>query len=31
MEPRDVNRLAEYIYTLARVLEKQPNFVEFKK
>lgn len=26
-----VNRLADYIYTLARVLEENPNFVEFKK
>lgn len=26
-----VNRLADYIYTLARVLEEQPTFVEFKK
>lgn len=26
-----VNRLADYIYTLARVLEERPTFVEFKK
>lgn len=26
-----INRLADYIYVLARVLEEQPSFVEFKK